>query len=289
MHDRSRGLLLVLLAALCLSTVPSVVRYGLQSGADPLQLLAPRMVLGAGLLWLWIGVTRPHRMRIDPRGLRDCTLAGAINALNLLLFYLGLRRVGASVAILIFSVYPALLLLLLHLRGESVNRRDMIRLSLALSGLALIADFGGTVDPVGVALILGCAVLYAFYMLILHARLVGYAASTSALWIVTVLAIGSVLMRPLGNPGGPLDAAGWAVVVWSGVVGTAVARLAAIEGVRLLGGAQTALLLPVEVVLSLFWAAAFLGERISARQAAGALLVFASVLLATVLRRSPGP
>jgi len=286
-EDSSRGFILVLFAALCLSTVPTVLRVGLETGADPLRLLAPRMVLGAALLWLWVGVTRPASLRIDRAGLRYCALAGAVNAVNLLMFYLGLRRVGASVAILVFSVYPALLLLLLHLRGESANRRDMLRLVLALSGIALVADFGGSVDPLGVALIFGCAVLYAFYMLIIHERLVRYRASTSALWIVTFLAAGCLLMLPLAGPGRALDATGWAVVVWSGVVGTTVARVATIAGVRLIGGAQTALLLPVEVVLSVALAALFLGERINGVQATGATLVLASVLLATVVRRRP--
>ena len=35
---------------------------------------------------------RPHRMRIDVTGLRDCAIAGGINAVSLLLFYVGLRR-----------------------------------------------------------------------------------------------------------------------------------------------------------------------------------------------------
>lgn len=286
-EDRSRGLLLVLFASLCLSTLPTVVRFGLQHGADPLQLLAPRMILGAALLWLWLGVSRPHRMRIDVRGLRTCALAGAINTVALVLFYLGLRRVGASVAILVFSIYPALLLLLLHLRGESVNRRDLLRLGLALAGITLVADPGGSVDPAGVAFVVGSAAFYAVYTSIVHLRLVVYPASTSALWIITFLALGALLIRPLATPGAPLDLAGWGVVLWSGIVGTAVARVATVEGIRLLGGAQTALLMPVETVMAVGWAALLLGERVSGRQALGAALVLSSVLLATVLRRRP--
>jgi drug/metabolite transporter (DMT)-like permease len=284
-EDRSRGLLLVLFASLCLSTLPTVVRFGLQHGADPLQLLAPRMILGAALLWLWLGIARPHRMRIDRRGLSTCALAGGINAFALLLFYLGLRRVGASVAILVFSIYPAVLLLLLHLRGESVTRRDVLRIGLALAGITLVADPGGSVDPLGVVFIVGCAVFYAVYMLIVHERLVAYPASTSSLWIITFLALGALLMRPLTAPGVPLDLTGWGVVLWSGIVGTALSRVATVEGIRLLGGAQTALLMPVETVLAVGWAALLLGERVSGRQALGAALVLSSVLLATVFRR----
>lgn len=286
-EDRTRGFLLILFASVCLSTVPIVVRYGLQHGAAPLQLLPPRMLLGGALLWLWLGLTRPHRLRIDRGGLLICAAAGALNAVNLVLFYLGVRRVGASVAILVFSTYPALLLLMLHLRGEAVTRRDLLRLALAMSGIALVADPGGSVDPLGVLYMVLCAAFYAVYMLVVHERLVLYPAATSAVWIVTFLALASLAMRPLAMPAPPLDAVGWGVVLWSGIVGTASTRVAIVEGIRLIGSGQTALLLPVETVLTLAWAALLLGERIDAQQMMGAGLVLTSVLLATVFRRRP--
>ena len=288
MEDRTRGLLAVLAASVCLSTVPTAVKLGLRDGADPLQLLAPRLVLGGVLLWTWVAATRPQRLRIDRRGLRDCALAGGINAASLLLFYLALRRVDASVAMLIFSVYPAILLLMLHVRGEAVNRRDIVRLGLALAGVALVADVGGAVDIVGVLLLLGCATVYSLYVFVLHTRLASYPASTVAVWIVTFVALGAVMMRPFAGPTPALDVAGWGVVLWTAIFGTALARIATVEGVRLLGGGQTALLLPAETVLSISWAALVLGERIGGLQMVGAGLVLTSVLLATAFRRRAG-
>ena len=285
MESRTRGFLLVLLAALCLSTVPPVLKVGLREGADPLQLLAPRMILGAALLWLWVRLTRPQRMHIDAAGLRDCAIAGGINAVSLLLFYVGLRRVDATVAVLVFSIYPVLLLLFLHLLGEHVTRRDLLRLGLAMAGVALVTGFGGSADLRGVAYLVACAALYTIYMLVVQTRLVRLPASTAALWIVTFLTAGVLLMRPLVTSTEALDLAGWGVVLWSAVLGTAVARVATVEGIRAVGSAQTALLLPVETVLSVTWAALFLGERIHGLQALGAVLVIASVLLATALRR----
>lgn len=287
MEDRTRGLLATLAGALCLSTVPTVVKLGLRDGADPLQLLAPRLVLGCVLLWTWVAATRPQRLRIDRRGLRDCALAGGINAAGLMLFYLALRRVDASVAMLIFSVYPAILLLMLHLHGEAVNRRDLVRLGLALAGVALVADVGGAVDIVGVMLLLACATIYSLYVFVLHTRLASYPASTLAVWIVTFVALAVVMVRPFAGPTRPLEVAGWGVVLWSAIFGTALARMATVEGVRLLGGGQTALLLPVETVLAVSWATLILGERIGGWQIVGAGLVLTSVLLATIFRRRP--
>ncbi len=285
MEDRTRGFLLVGLAALCLSTMPTAIKLGLRDGADPLQLLAPRMILAAILLWLWVGLTRPHRLRIDRRGLWNCALAGMINFVSLSLFYRGVRRLDASVAILIFSIFPAILLLMLHLHGESVTRRDMVRLVLAVTGVALVANVGGAVDLLGVALMLGCATTYAAYVVVVHTRLVAYPASTTAVWIVTSFALLILVEQLVAPPTAPLAPSGWSVVIWSAVIGTAASRVANIEGIRLLGGGQTALLMPVETVLSVTWATLFLGERIRLIQAAGAALVLASVLLATAFRR----
>jgi len=288
-NDQRRGFLLVLFASVCLSTAPTVVKIGLNTGADPLQLLAPRMILGAGLLWLWVGLTRPQRARMDRRGVGYAALIGAFNAASLLLFYVGLRRVDASIAILVFSVYPAILLLLLHLRGEKATKRDVLRLVLAVAGLALVADPGGNADPIGVALILGCAITYALYVLVVHTRMTSYPSSTTTLWMLTFLTVGILVVRPFSAPQEPLNLEAWLVVIWTGVVATAVARLSMIAGIRLLGGGETALLLPAQTVMTLTWAAIFLGDRMSAWQGLGAALVLTSVLLATTLRKQrPG-
>jgi len=284
-NDQRRGFLLVLFASVCLSTAPTVVKIGLNTGADPVQLLAPRMVLGAGLLWLWVGLSRPQRARIDRKGLGYAALIGALNAASLVFFYVGLRRIDASVAILTFSVYPAMLLLMLHLRGEKVTQRDMLRLVLAVAGIALVADPGGNADPIGVVLVLGCAFTYALYVLLVHTRMASYPPSTTTLWMVTFLTIAVLFVRPLFEPQGALAAEGWVVVVWTGVVATAVARLSGIAGIRLLGGGQSALLLPAQTVMTLSWAAVFLGERMTAWQGLGAALVLTSILLAKTLRR----
>ena len=287
MSDRTRGFLLVLLASVLLSTLATAVKLGLGS-AGAAQLLAPRMVLAMVLLWAWIGITRPQRLRIDRRGLLSCAVGGALNTISMWLFYLSLTRIDASVEMLIFSVYPALLLFMLHLSGEKVSQLDLVRLTLAIVGIALVANPTGDVDLVGVALALACAGTYAAYMLLIHARLLPYAASTTTVWMTTFMAIGSLLLRLGYRPAQPLDTAGWAVVLWSAVVGTVIARMMIIAGIRLVGGGQTALLLPVQTILSIVWSMLLLGERLSGLQTIGAALVVASVALAAQRRAVTG-
>ncbi len=87
------------------------------------------------------------------------------------------------------------------------------------------------------------------------------------------------------TPSAPLDANGWAVVLWSAVLGTFLARMLNLTGIRLLGGGQMALLAPFETVLTVTWAALLLGEALSALQLLGGSLVLVSVGLAILRGR----
>ncbi len=285
MRAHDRGFLVVFVASACLSTLPTAVKIGLTVGAaTPLQLLAPRMVIGSSFIGLYLLLRRSGGILIDRRGRQSAALAGVFNLLALLFFYWALRRIDAAVGMLVFSTYPALLLGVLALRGESITRLDWTRLAMALLGIALVSDLTGDVDPLGIFFAVVCATFYALYMLVIHTRLVAYPATSTALWITGTMGLLAYLLIPLEAPGEPLSSVGWAVVLWSAVIGTAIARVATIQGVRLLGGGQTALLMPIEAIMSLAWAAMLLGERLAPMQWLGAGMIIGSVMLAPARR-----
>jgi drug/metabolite transporter (DMT)-like permease len=283
--DHTRGILAGLAAAVSVSTVPTALKVGLNDLVPPLQLLAPRMLLGAGLLWLWMLTTRRQKIRIDRPGMIACALAGLLNAFSLSLFYLCLTRLDASIANIVFSVYPALLLLMLLMRGESVTRLDWIRLVAALAGIWLIAGPGGDPDPLGITLAVTGAVGYALYVQVVHTRLSGYSTSTQALWIVTWMTLALQIPAALTVTSISPGRVGWLVILWSAVFGTVLARVLNLTAIRLVGGGQLALLAPFESALTVVWASLLLDERLSALQLLGGLLVVASVALAALRGR----
>ena len=104
MRAHDRGFLVVFVASACLSTLPTAVKIGLTVGAaTPLQLLAPRMVIGSSFIGLYLLLRRSGGILIDRRGRQSAALAGVFNLLALLFFYWALRRIDAAVGMLVFS------------------------------------------------------------------------------------------------------------------------------------------------------------------------------------------
>jgi drug/metabolite transporter (DMT)-like permease len=281
--ERSRGVFYILVSVLSLSVAPTMIKVGLSAQVDPILLLAWRLVISAGFLWLVFALFRRRVLAIDGAGLRDCALVGMANGTSLLCYYLALARINASIAHIIFSLYPLIALLMLALRGEPLTAMKGIRLGFALVGVYLLIGPGGQVDLVGASLVMGTAIFYALHYNLIQWRLGAYPPQTSALYAITVMAVYVSAVHGVLTPNlAPISSTGWWVIVGTALVSTVVARLGMFAGIRLIGSGQAALLGPLETLLAVMWAVLLLGERLSAMQWLGGLLILASAGLMAV-------
>ena len=282
MSIRSRSIGYVLFASLCLSTTPTVIKFGLQADTDPMPLLAFRFVVATAVLWLVMGLTQREAIRIDRAGLLSCGLVAGFNVVSLTGFYYALTYITASLATMIVAFSPMVVLLLLALKGERISQRQLIRLGLALVGVYLLIEPAGSGNLWGILLVFTTVVFYAFHLTTIQWRLSHYPAQTIALYIITIMAVILMGLYLLTNPAWPeLSGVGWGVVVYTGLVSTAIARLALFAGLRHIGSGQTSLLTPVETLLTILWAMLFLGERLVLWQWLGGGLVLLSAVLAS--------
>jgi drug/metabolite transporter (DMT)-like permease len=107
----------------------------------------------------------------------------------------------------------------------------------------------------------------------------------SATAVIYVLA-GLLTDQPLSISRVPLAA--WPGLIGVGVVSTAIAVQTFYAGVRRVGAARAALLSTVEPIYTITLATLLLGERLTAIQLLGGLLVIAAVVLVQ-LAREPEP
>ena len=84
-------------------------------------------------------------------------------------YFAALQRIDVSLLSLLLYTFPAMVAAAAVVLGrERINRRRVIALALALGGLSLVvAGAGaGALDPLGVSLGLGAAVVYTTYILV---------------------------------------------------------------------------------------------------------------------------
>jgi len=280
------GVLLILLSVACGSIAPVLIKVGLGAGVDPVTLLTLRLVVATAIFWVVFALFWPDWLRIDGRGLAGCAAVAAASATGYFCFYWALTRIDASLAPMIFSLFPLVVLLLLALQGEPIMRHSLVRFSLGMLGIYLLIGPGGRVDLVGAMLVVCAAVGNALHMTLGQWYLSHVRPQTIALYVVSLMALmmtAARLLQPV--PWQMPSPVGWGVILSTGLISTVVARLAMFAGIQRIGSGQTALLGPSETLLTVLWATLFLGERLSPVQWAGGLAILTSALLAA--RRGP--
>jgi drug/metabolite transporter (DMT)-like permease len=206
---------------------------------------------------------------------------GVANGVGSLLYYSGLSRIDASLAQLLYTLYPIWVFVVLIAAGHRVAGRAWLRLLLALAGVFALTYTGAMgVDPLGVMLLLSSGACYGWHLVLGQWTLADVDSRTVTLYVVTTMALVVLTARLVdGAPWQALSAEGWLAVLGLTLFPTILARLLVFAGLRNLGGAQTSLLGLAELLVALLIAYFVLGERLSLWQWAGATLLVASVVL----------
>ncbi len=276
------GLFVALLANMALGLNSTFAKFAYRAGLDPNTLTAMRLGVAAVVLWLLFITRWQGLISISRQALLGCMVMGAANFVAQISYYWGLTRINASIGTLIFYLYPAVVILLLRLRGEALTTRRLARLGIALIGVALLVDITGNgVDMIGVLLVFITILTYALHLVI-------------GQFVINDVADATLVAATCHRPGWrcwPCQASGWrsaAARRWSrgrggdarvGLLGTVVARLAMFTAIKRVGSTQLALLGVVEPVITVAVARVFLGETLAPIQWIGGGLVLASLLL----------
>ncbi len=279
-NNQTKGIVAALASAFFLGLTPVFGKQAILLGFSPLAVVALRTAMAAGLLLLIMAIFHRPFFYIYPLGLVGCILAGTINGIGSLLFYLALGRLSASVGQLLYSLYPVFVALWLMLDRQPPSRLTLFRLGLAVLAVFLLTNppGGERVDLTGTLLMLGAAALYALHLPVNQRVLYEVPAPTVTLY--TLIAMSAVVVPAyyLFDHQWPTGNAPWSPVLALTLV-TFLSRLMLFMGVKHLGGMQTALLglgeLLVTIVVSHIW----LHERLTLLQWLGAIALMTSLLL----------
>jgi len=280
-----RGFLLVVLAALCWGTAGISGRIVAdRTDLSPLDIAWYRLTIGAVVLlagWALTARRRPAGTPLRRPVAVRLVLVGAGLAAYQLAFFSAVARAGVSIATLVaLGLAPVIIAVGAALLGHGrPNAATLVALVVALAGLTLLVGVSADADA-GTAVLLGA--------LLAGGSALGYAVVTLASGGVpagvpvtlTGFVGGAVLLTPVVLAAGarfPADPVAIAVLLYLGLVPSALAYALFFTGVRTVPGPVASIVTLVEPLTATVRATAFLGERLAPGAVAGWLLLLAAV------------
>ena len=268
--------------------------YG--EGATVGTLLAARFTVAAVVFWALI---LPRGAARELRGMdaKDIAIGLALGACGYAMqagcYFAALQRIDVSLLSLLLYTFPAMVAAAAVVLGrEQINRRRVIALTLALGGLSLVVvgAGAGALDPLGVSLGLGAAVVYTTYILVsegvvgrVRPRMLAALVCTGA---AVSLTVGSAVVGDL-RPGA-LTVAGWGWLACLAAVSTVVAISLFFAGLQRVGPTTASIVSTIEPVVTILLAFLVFTETLGVLQLAGGALVLTAVVVLQARRRRPG-
>jgi drug/metabolite transporter (DMT)-like permease len=277
---RTTGINAALISALFLGFAPVFGKAAMGDGKfSPYAVVALRTGMAALLLLLIMFVWKRKYLYIYPAGLIGCLMAGAVNGIGSIFYYIGLSKLNASVAQMLYSLYPFFLVFWLLLDKQSPSRLTIVRIIIAVLSVSLLTQAAsGNIDMVGVLCMLIGSAMYALHLPINQRVLYDVPAPTVTVY--TLLAMSGIVIPVyfIFDRSWPVANAPWLPVLGLTMV-TFFSRLLLFLGVKHIGGMQTALLGLAELLIAIVFSHILLGESLTPLQWLGTVGLGMSLLL----------
>ena len=276
----------MLLAAAGFSLMPAMVKITyLHSTFEPMDIAIWRFILTVPMMWGLVYLKR-RSLPVAPVSdvpVHQMLLIGMMLSAAVLAAFFALERLPGSTYIVLFYSYPAMVVVLSLLFGETIRPRAWLALVMALTGVVLtMPDFtaAGGGDMIGVVLALANAVVVAAYYVIAKRALAGVVdVSGASAWMTVGTFMILVLLIPLRGLQMPQNALTVLMLSGIAILGTVLPIFAINLAIQRIGAAQASLVSTVEPPMSMIVSMLILGELIFAVQWLGAALIVVSVVI----------
>jgi drug/metabolite transporter (DMT)-like permease len=274
-----------------------VVKMALAQGLTPVSIATYRFLLAGGLFVLTFAFRRKHksesRMRIERRDLPVLVFL-ALSGVTFFFMaqYTGISMAGASIAAIFVCLLSPIFIAVgsVVTLKEHVGKWQVLGIGFAAAG-TLMVILGGSVglqfDPGffhGSIILLATPFLWTFYTL-LGKRTVEKYDPILILTYITVF--GGLFLLPFSLAENSIllalsmSASSWLAIAYLSVTCTLLGYYIWFYSVEKVGATVTSSILFAEPLVTVLLAAAFVGEKVTVPIAAGGVLIFLGVYLAT--------
>ena len=288
------GLTLAVLSAATFGTSGAFASSLIQAGWSPAAAVITRVAVAAAVLTVPALIQLRGRWSLLRRGAGRAAAYGLVAVAGCQLFYFNaIERMPVGVALLLEYLAAVLVVGWLWLRhGQRPRRLTVVGAAVAIAGLAMVLDLGGSarIDPVGVMWGLLAAVGLAIYFLLgaatdeepLPPVVMAWAGMCIGATALATLAWAGVLpvTAATGSVGFLGHRVSWVVpMLGLSLVASVIAYVAGIGAARRLGAKLASFIGMAEVLFAILFAWLLLGQLPSAVQFLGGAFILAGVTL----------
>jgi drug/metabolite transporter (DMT)-like permease len=277
MSQRS-AIFLVLLSAVGFGSIALFARIAYATGVSPTMLLAWRFLVAVAILAPVVWLRRLPLPR--GRALAGFALMGVLYTAQSQCYFTALMHASSGLVGLLLYVYPVLVTLIaLALGWEKLDRRMLVLLLTAIAGLAVM--LGGNLQgkPLGIALGILAAGIYAVYITIGGRVTQGTDPLAATLVVMTTAALGNGGFAMAAGDALPADAQAWLAIAAIALFSTVVAICTFLVGIKYIGPARASIVSTLEPVVTICLGVLFLGESVTPQQLVGGAMVLVAVAL----------
>ncbi|MCO4852130.1 DMT family transporter [Bacillus vallismortis] len=287
-RETALGTVFLLIGTVCFASKSIWIKWAYQMGAEPDAVLLYRQLFAVPLFWLIFLLYRPSMPGCNKKGdlVKACCAGVFCFFLSPLLDFIGLIHVSAMVERILLMSCPIFVILFTACRDRNmVTIQDLLTVLAVMFGLFFALGGWDTelfqANMIGSAFILLSSAVYAGY-LVLSGRLV-HQIGGIRLNAYGMTAAGAAMMLYIGiksTVGMNISLAAYSLAVYGlfvliAVVTTVIPFVLMLEGIKRIGAQRAAIISMAGPVLTIFYGALFLGERLQLIQAIGC----ASVIL----------
>lgn len=277
------GAALVVLSAAGFAFIPIFALYAYEGGATVTTLLLLRFTM-ASLCFFGYIFYKEGRVAVDRSSIKYLLLLGGVlYTLQSNLYFSSVKFIPASLAVLIFYIYPVFVALASSfIDKEPLTKQIVGSLVLALGGLTLV--LGNSFQDInlpGVLLALGAGVAYTCYIVLGNRVLKSAPPLVTSAFICLFAAI-ALLIIGLGT-----DTLHFALApqAWFSAVGvalccTVLAIFTFFRGIELIGSTRASIISVVEPLITVLFSMLLFQEKLTLLQAFGGVAVLVGALLA---------
>lgn len=270
------GVLLLVVTTLIWGTTFPLLKDAVTSFA-PSALIATRFAIAA-LTFM------PFCRQLNPQLIRDGVILGVILFAAYTTQVIGLEFTSANRAAFITSLNVILVPILASLLGQSLVRNVAIAAVIAFAGIGVMSWEGGSLN-IGDFWVFGCALSYAIYILTLQTFTSRHnSVALTAMQLIVVAILGLIWAAPILVTQITAITANFGVLLYLGVIATALVTWTQAVAQRHVSATEAALLYTLEPVFAAIFSFWLLGESLGTQGLIGAAMVVAAMILSQIKR-----